>query len=115
MFDLPGIPIVESGVTAIWSWNNVGEGEKPLKFFLNSFNKLCMRGEYNYWQSIADRFPDNVWAYFGLDDNEIEESLHSAGDNDDSNIKKEDIHNKAPTMNSIPVGASQQIFKALIT
>ena len=76
-----------------------------MKFFLNSFNKLRMRGECNYWQSIADRFPDNVRACFGLDDNEIEESLYSEGDYDDPSIEK-DVHNKTPTMSSIPVGAS---------
>ena len=76
-----------------------------MKFFLNSFNKLRMRGECNYWQSIADRSPDNVRACFGLDDNEIEELLHMEGDDDDPSIEK-DVHNKTHTMKSIPVGAS---------
>ena len=109
-FDLPGIPLVESEVTAIRLRHKVGEGEKPLKFFLNSFNKLRMRGECNYWQSIADRFPENVRACFGLDDKEIDKSLHLKGDDDDPTIEK-DIHNKTPTMSSLPMGATQQVFQ----
>ena len=45
-----------------------------------------------------------------MDDEEIEESLHVEGDDDDPTIEK-GIDNKTPIMNSLPMGATQQVYQ----
>ena len=63
---------------------------KSLDVFLDSLNKLRLRGECNYWQSIADRFPEYVQTCFGLDGDGIEVPLDSSGDvdvDDPNNVK----------------------------